>query len=82
MDVHPCKGPGAAADICNGSKKTPGATIERPCLTKERAIEEDTNINFCLPHPGAHVCTHTHNVEHIKKYKHMYATIINKSRLI
>lgn len=35
LDMHACKRPGTAADIHNGSKKTPGATIKRPCLTKE-----------------------------------------------
>ena len=36
LDMHACKRPGTAADIHNGSKKTPGATIKRPCLKKER----------------------------------------------
>lgn len=60
-------------------QEDPGATIKRPCLTKESNWGRYQTSTSAY-HSQVHTCVHIHNIEHIKKCKHTYATIINKNK--
>lgn len=78
MALHSCKRPGTAADICMAARRPLGQLSRDPVSQKREQLRKMPNINCWLPYSGAHM--HTHNVKHIKKYKHMHATIVNKNK--